>query len=133
MGVMLARSRPAIVLAFTLACSIQGAGVVALPLCSEDCQRGQRAALQRIYLETGGSSWRQSGGWQPSGDDDTINVQGTLPQHCSWAFVSCCAPDYRQYPLPGYNASATCTTAYGVASLVPFFNNMVRSKPAMVL
>ena len=47
-------------------------------ICSEDCQRRQRTALQDIFTATGGFNWTYNAGWQASGADNSINVNGPI-------------------------------------------------------
>ena len=123
---MAALAWPALALSFSLAWSLQGFDVSAESICSEQCQRDQRSALQSLYRATGGANWNISDGWQPSGVDSTINVQGTLAQHCNWFGVTCCQPNSMHYPFPTKEgALVPCDTAYGVVGLLFFQNNMV--------
>lgn len=136
-----------------LACFIAGAlvspGVLgawpspATSVCDATCQAAQQTALTILYASTGGANWTR-----PVATSDGVVVPITqwgfaypipglpLPIHCFWVGVFCCDPRGYITNATGFSTISTgfipCDTAYGVASLVLTYNNMVNRIPDAV-
>lgn len=88
----------------------------AATVCDSTCQAAQRASLEQLHDDLGGSGWTKQQGWN----------QNT--QYCTWQGVRCCSSSNL---LPG--SSISCPVEGAVAGLDLAGNNLVGPWPAAAL
>ena len=55
--------------------------------CNTACQQSQQAALQQLYAQTNGATWKEQQGWLQEASASDL----ALDAHCSWFGVLCCS------------------------------------------
>ena len=133
---------------FLLACSalllLVGPRVQGQSVCDAQCRAAQLAALEQLYISTGGPHWTPPSNltrgrlglpWTFSPTSSTQNLS-VLPDYCEWIGIACCQLD-NTVDLTTFLAgaedsmTATCSAAGGVSGISLAYRNLTGPVPTL--
>ena len=135
---------------FLLVCSalflLVGAPAQGQSVCDAQCRAAQLAALERLYITTGGPHWTPPSNLTRGrlglpwafGATSTFSTQNlsALPDYCQWMGIACCQLD-NTVDLTTFLAgaedslTANCSAAGGVSGISLAYRNLTGTVPTL--